>query len=193
MLIAVALVLATWACPALAHAQLSGDDDDFAYAYEFERDFPAADDIPAWERSGPLASIGIGGQYAGFGLQLEYEWVHPCRGFSLAPYGSVGLYPGLTIDRAELAFAAGALASYGARNRWLLDLGVQPIATATLTLGGAIAAERPLYGPTLQIGRQWMGASGLFFRLLAGAGYVIDRYLAGDVYFALSVGAGWKP
>jgi hypothetical protein len=189
-----ALLLATWACPPCARAQLSNDDDDFAYGYEFEPGFLAADDIPAWERSGPIVSIGIGGQYAGFGLQVAYEWVHPCRGFSLAPYASVGLYPGLIEgEHADLAFAAGVLASYGARNRWLLDFGAQPIASATLRLGGAIAAERPLYGPALQVGRQWMGASGIFFRLLAGAGYAIDPYIAGGLYFALSLGAGWKP
>lgn len=191
---AVVVLLGACASPAIAQAQSPDDDDELAYAYEFERDFLYADDIPAWERSGPLVSIGLGGQYSGVGLQVAYEWVHSCSGFSLAPYLSVGLYPGLYEgERADLSFAAGALASVGARNRWLLDVGVQPIARARLGLGGAIAAERSLYGPALQVGRQWMGASGIFFRLLAGAGYVIDPYIAGDVYFAFSLGGGWKP
>jgi hypothetical protein len=176
-----------------AAAQDNGETDSFAHAYDFEPHFAQADDIPPWGRSGVVLSIGVGSQYAGLGAQLAYDWLHLCSGFALAPYASAGALPGLGEFRARPGVALGAMASYGGRNRWLLDLGVEPIDLEGFRFGGALAAERVLYGATLQLGRQWMGPKGIFFRLLVGAALSIDAYLPADLHFAVSLGTGWKP
>lgn len=167
--------------------------DAFGHAYDFEPNFAHADDIAPWERSGLVLSIGAGNQYAGFGGQLAYEWLHLCSGFSLAPYASAGMMTGGRGLHGHPAAAVGALATYGARNRWLLDLGLEPLGLQGFRFGGAIAAERVLYGATLQLGHQWMGSRGIFFRLLVGAALAVDPYVPSDVYFAASLGIGWKP
>jgi hypothetical protein len=188
---AVVVLLALCVAPSGVAAELP--DGEYAHAYEFEPDFAQADDIPPWERSGLVLSVGFGNAYSGLGGQLAYEWLNTCTGLGLAAYAAAGVIPGGRGRHAEAAFAVGALGSYGARNRWLLDLALAPLTEETLGLGGAVAAERVLYGPTLQLGRQWMGHRGMFFRVLVGAGMTIDRYVSSAAYVAFGLGAGWKP
>lgn len=168
--------------------------DDFARAYPAGLGLDEADDFHPAEISGLALGIGIGTQYAGFGVQVGYYLVPPEKAFALYGYAGVG-----TLDRVAhewvIGSATGVMALFGRHHRWAIDLGIGMVGQMVLEAHREQVAARPLYGVSLSVGREWMSLWNGSFRLLIGVTRLVDPAPAlGDEWgLALSIGVGAKP
>jgi hypothetical protein len=158
-------------------------------------------------RAGGIASLGIGAQYAGLGLQLLYfqpvplaPFGQPLAIFASAAYGTFATLDGrYTLDRMDqhlggFSFMAGA--SAGRMHRACIGAGFAPLAGNGVTIEGLVVAQSKDYGPFVEAGYELLAGNGVFVRVLPlGLSYLPrTRWRAsGDFSYTSSLGLGWKP
>jgi tetratricopeptide (TPR) repeat protein len=170
-------------------------DDAFAHAYDSRLDLAEADALYASERSGFAVAAGFGIQLAGLGLQLSYYCsVVPGR-LMLTPFVAYGMMGWFLDDVGALVSgpALGVMAMYGPENRWLAALSFGQVGLRWLQPYHSVVAARSLYGPGLELGREWMGHGGTFFRMLIGGALITDPYSDIAPGISVTLAGGWKP
>lgn len=165
---------------------------------------------PAWAQSlarparpGPALVVGAGSSFSGLGLQAAYFLTLGRSRFTLSPSLSVGFVSGMY--REDYVVDAGAnrminagtslTASYGYRHRVAADLGLSRLGHAPLFVQGVVVDKITLFGPSVQVGYEFVGTSGFMFRFFPfGLGYVVSELVPASERWTptLSIGLGWK-
>jgi hypothetical protein len=169
--------------------------DAFGHAYDARPGLSEADALYASERSGFAFVAGVGIQLAGLGLQLSYYYALVPGRLMLTPFVAYGVM-GWFLDDVGASVsgpALGLMAMYGPEDRWLAALSFGQVSMRYWKPYHSVVAERSLYGPGLELGREWMGHSGNFFRMLIGGYLITDPYGEVSPGFSITLAGGWKP
>ena len=137
-------------------------------------------------------SLSVRAQLAGLGLQLSYYYALVPGQLMFTPFVAYGWFFG-NHGAVVSGPALGVMAMYGAEDRWLAALSFGQLGIRWLRPEHSVIAERSVYGPGLELGREWMGHGGNFFRALIGGFLVTDPYSDVVPGFSLTLAGGWKP
>lgn len=137
----------------------------------------------AGQTPGLSLGVGLGTSYALIGAQAGYYLPIADSGWSATPYASAGVF----------GLAGGTMVLLGQGTRLLLDLGYGPVGIATMRLHGQEVADQIRYGPSVQVGAEWMWPTGFYLRATAGVATTIGPEWDGHpTILALGVGLGRK-
>jgi len=123
-------------------------------------------------------AFGAGSQTSGVGMQVDGTWWPGVNGdLALTAYLGAGSLPDSTFGWLDTVRpASGVIASIGHRHRFLVDMGVgrigfdgRTVATATWS----VTVRTEWYAVSTSLGYEFMSDRGLFFRICAGAGYLL--------------------
>jgi hypothetical protein len=153
-------------------------------------------------RAGLLGSSGIGTQYGGFGVQLGYLLPVAQSRWSLfggAGLGWLGTEDGRrTVWGNDITYWSGSLVlggSWGFRHRLAGVAGVGPTAFQWVAVENLVVEGRFRPGPFAELGYEFLGSTGLLWRVMLGMAYAPYAWVARDNrwHASASVGFGWKP
>lgn len=139
--------------------------------------------------TGPAFALGIGHGFGTFGLQASVP-ITLSEKWALGPFAGAGVFPPLGESEGHFAFAAGVLAYRGVRHRLLMEASFAAVGARTLELHGSIVATKPVYGPGVIVGYEFVAQSGFLVRSGVGAGLALDAQI--QVVPLISVGVGRK-
>ncbi len=159
---------------------------------------------PRYATPGLAASLGIGPDFAGIGVQVMGLWPLatrlPFTVFAGIGVGQTGTFDGIfTLDGETLrsfgpAVTAGA--SFGHRHRATAEIGWGAMVAQGLAIQGILIDSFVRYGVFAQAGYEFLGSSGVYFRILPlGIIHVPSPLLEAPnrLRFSSSVSIGWKP
>lgn len=142
------------------------------------------------EKSGLSGGFGLGGEYAGLGVQIRYD-VPLLPWLQVAPFLGAG-WSSAGGGSNPFAGAAGLATGLGYRNRLAITLGVGPIFAEPLDLHGTVVDTKVVYGPSVLLGYERMIDTGFFQRIAIGYGWGLwgktNAYSSGDIAFTLGTG-----
>lgn len=149
----------------------------------------AAQDRETQATLGVTLLAGLGNDFGWLGTQVSAP-VRPRR----ALFAGVGYTPALDEgDPSGITFAAGLRGfSRGTRHRGLLEIGVTQIVVETSVTPLAGVRGRRLYGPSAQLGYQYISRGGLTALVTVGVGYTVSSPLNGSRFQpAIGLGLGY--